>query len=118
GHSWPGNVRELENVLTKALLMTESATLGAADVEVSASPGAPKAKGTLPASRAGFLADEEARILAVLRACRWNVSEAGKALGIPRAPLYRSPDRYGVARDKPSARVPRARRNPGPPRGR
>jgi serine/threonine-protein kinase PknK len=99
GHPWPGNVRELENVLTKAVLMTEGATIQAADVEV---PSATAVKAAaLPADRAGFLAAEEGRILAVLRACRWNVSEAGKALGIPRATLYRKLDRYGAVREKP-----------------
>jgi transcriptional regulator with GAF, ATPase, and Fis domain len=106
-HPWPGNVRELENVLTKAVLMTEGATIQAADVEVpSASVTAKSA--ALPADRAGFLAAEQDRILAVLRACRWNVSEAGKALGIPRATLYRKLERFGAVREKEGEESPRA----------
>jgi serine/threonine-protein kinase PknK len=116
GHSWPGNVRELENVLTKAVLMTEGATVQAVDVEVPSSSAAVKAT-ALPADRASFLAAEEGRILAVLRACRWNVSEAGKALGIPRATLYRKLDRYGAVRESPDSTAPRASRKGKSPRG-
>jgi transcriptional regulator with GAF, ATPase, and Fis domain len=94
-HAWPGNVRELENVLTKAALMAEGDTLGPEDLEL---PAPAPAASAVVVDRSGFLHEEEGRILAVLRACRWNVSEAQKTLGIPRATLYRKLKRYGVER--------------------
>jgi transcriptional regulator with GAF, ATPase, and Fis domain/tetratricopeptide (TPR) repeat protein len=115
-HPWRGNVRELENVLTKAVVMTEGATIQAADVELP-TPSSIAKLAALPADRAGFLDDERARILGVLRACRWNVSEAGKALGIPRATLYRKLDRFGATRERSDDGAP-ARKGPSPRRSR
>ncbi|MGA7966348.1 MAG: sigma-54 dependent transcriptional regulator [Gammaproteobacteria bacterium] len=38
GHPFPGNVRELENVLERAFALTESDTIGAADIHLRRSP--------------------------------------------------------------------------------
>ncbi|APR75108.1 Response regulator of zinc sigma-54-dependent two-component system [Minicystis rosea] len=95
-HGWPGNVRQLQNVLTKAVLMAERGTIDAADLDL---PRAAVAAPALPASRAAFREAEEDRVLAVLRACRWNVTEACKTLDMPRATLYRRLKEYGVSRD-------------------
>jgi transcriptional regulator with PAS, ATPase and Fis domain len=98
-HRWPGNVRELENVLTKAVLMADGGVLGAADVDPSGAPGAP----VVPASRAAFRGEEAERMLAVLRACKWNVSEACRTLGMSRATLYRRLKRAGVSPEREGA---------------
>ncbi|MFT3771248.1 MAG: sigma 54-interacting transcriptional regulator [Minicystis sp.] len=95
-HGWPGNVRQLQNVLTKAVLMAEGGVIDAVDLDL---PRATAAAPALPATRAAYREAEEDRVLAVLRACRWNVSEACKTLGMPRATIYRRLKAYGVTRD-------------------
>jgi serine/threonine-protein kinase PknK len=93
-HAWPGNVRELENVLTKALLLAEGPTITAEHLALAPTAEA----GALARDRAAFAAQEAAEMLAVLRSTRWNVSEACRALRMPRATFYRKLQRYGLAR--------------------
>jgi serine/threonine-protein kinase PknK len=89
-HPWPGNVRELENVLTKATLFCDGDTITAADVEVASSPPQD------PASREAHVRAEAERITSALRTTGWNVSEAARSLGIPRASFYRKLHRHGL----------------------
>ena len=92
GLSWRGNVRELQNVLTRAVLMSDGQTLTVADLDMT------EQALRLPTDRRQFEREERQRILAVLSACRWNVSEAVRVIGIPRATLYRKLKRYGLRR--------------------
>ncbi|NOY94504.1 MAG: GAF domain-containing protein, partial [Deltaproteobacteria bacterium] len=89
-HAWPGNVRELENVLSRAVVMSD----GVLRVEHLGLPE----RGTLPRSRGEFQQGEAERILRELQATEWNISEVGRRLGIPRNSLYRKLARYGIAR--------------------
>jgi len=52
------------------------------------------------AGREGYESGEAARMVAVLRSCRWNVSKAARTMGIPRPTFYRKMKRYGVSRSK------------------
>jgi serine/threonine-protein kinase PknK len=93
-HAFPGNVRELENVLTRAFVLAPGATIRAEDLDLGARrTPAPRAR-----SRRDFETDEKDRILAALRAARWNVSVVSRTLGIPRNTLYRKLSRYGLER--------------------
>ena len=89
-----GNVRELENLLARGFLMRrDAAMIVAADLGIE-SLGAASARGPRPSrsgpkNRRGFHDTELQRILAALEACRWNVSEVSRQLGIPRTTLYR-----------------------------
>ncbi|MFP3380993.1 hypothetical protein SB767_32225, partial [Bacillus sp. SIMBA_069] len=62
-HDWPGNVRELANVLERALLMSDSDTLEADDVEsvMPTAPvaAAPKVVGLRPLGMAEAVAQAE-----------------------------------------------------------
>ena len=93
-HPFPGNVRELENVLTRAFVLALGSKIRAEDLDL----GARRAPAPRARSRRDFEADEKDRILAALRAARWNVSVVSRTLGIPRNTLYRKLSRYGLER--------------------
>ena len=95
-YEWPGNVRQLENVLTKALLLAGGEAIEVSDLSL---PTIPVGRADV-VDRQSFEADEGARILAVLRAERWNVSKVARILGIPRPTLYRKMKRLGIKRDQ------------------
>lgn len=82
---WPGNVRELINRVNRAVIMTDSKLITAADlgleVFVQESQGV-----TLEAARALF---EKDIIESSLRANGNNVSKAAQQLGVSRVTLYR-----------------------------
>ena len=93
-HVWPGNVRELENVLVTALLMAEEGrALSTRDIQLPSQNTRPA---TPVASRRDYQRAEEERIRDALVACRWNVSEVARQLGVSRPTLYRRLRRYGI----------------------
>ncbi len=95
--SWPGNVRELRNLIERLLIMTEGDTIGLAEVE-SALPADIDEEPVSEIRAARDRAEREA-ILATLRQCAWNVTEAAKRLGMDRGYLHRKIKRYGLVRD-------------------
>ena len=90
-HDWPGNVRQLRNVLSKALVLTESDQITEHDIEL---PGKKPRRRVV--NRGEFERDEAASIQAALERYRWNVSEVSRDLGIPRTTLYRKLKKYGL----------------------
>jgi two-component system response regulator AtoC len=46
-YNWPGNVRELENVIERALVLTDDARIDVAQLPMALSPGAPAAPATV-----------------------------------------------------------------------
>ena len=93
-HPFPGNVRELENVLTRAFVLAAGPKIRAEELDL----GGKRAPAPRARSRRDFETDEKDRILAALRAARWNVSVVSRSLGIPRNTLYRKLARYGLER--------------------
>jgi transcriptional regulator with PAS, ATPase and Fis domain len=91
-HEWPGNVREHENVLTKAMVLADRDVVRAADLEL----GAPIVRAAARVSRSSHAASEKRRIEAALAANGFNVADACRTLGIPRATMYRKLKRYGI----------------------
>ncbi|MGE0812115.1 MAG: sigma-54-dependent transcriptional regulator [Vicinamibacterales bacterium] len=87
-HRWPGNVRELDHAIERAVLMTQSTVVRAADLGLRVDP-----------SSAGRLEDmslEEVEAFLIKKAmARYgNVSHAARALGLSRSALYRRLERY------------------------
>ncbi len=96
-YSWPGNVRELKNLIERLLIMSEGESIGVSDVEAALPAGTDEE----PVSEIRAARDRAERdaILATLRQCSWNVTEAAKRLGMDRGYLHRKIKRYGLVRD-------------------
>ncbi len=91
-YDWPGNVRELRNAVEKMIVLATGTQLDVADVPEQMH-GRAGANVTLAVS--GTLDEtEKAKIMAVLKDCNGNRTEAARALGISRRTLYRKLDRY------------------------
>jgi two-component system, NtrC family, response regulator AtoC len=114
-HSWPGNVRELRNVIERAVLLIDDATievshlaLGAGVDAPSAAPPATTPVAAAPAAAAAAganLSDELAalerqRILDALDQCGGNQTRAAELLGIPRRTFVKRLEQYGVPRPR------------------
>jgi DNA-binding NtrC family response regulator len=93
GHSWPGNVRELRNVLERALLVSEGATIEVRDLRFAlGSPAEPAAEAPQT------LEDIERRAIDdAVRAENGNVEMAARRLAISRSGLYLKMKKYGLA---------------------
>ena len=85
---WRGNVRELENALERAILLTEDAYVGVADLPAELTGGVhcPEISEDL---RAALRAYEREHIRQVLAATDGNREEAARRLGIDVSTLYR-----------------------------
>ncbi|UZP66353.1 sigma-54 dependent transcriptional regulator [Desulfovibrio mangrovi] len=100
-HDWPGNVRELENAMERAVIMAtgEYITLRELPRNLSDAPltDVPISADGEPAL-AGLSLDELERraIMATLKECGDNKSEAARRLGITRATLHNKLKRYGM----------------------
>jgi len=91
-YDFPGNVRELANVVERAVIVAERATVGAKDLPEAVLLAA-GAHGRL--ARRPTLAELEAEyVREILEAARGNKSEAARILGISRKNLYEKLARY------------------------
>ncbi|MDH3640211.1 MAG: sigma-54 dependent transcriptional regulator [Gammaproteobacteria bacterium] len=94
-HDWPGNVRELMNRIKRAVLMSESRTIQAADLglagETNGTGNRDTNKGTLKEVR------EEAErdvLVQTLTRTNFNISSAAQQLGVSRVTLYKLLKKY------------------------
>jgi two-component system NtrC family response regulator len=91
-HRWPGNVRELENVMKRAVIMSESKAIRAADIGLSNSANS---NGALNLRQVRDDAEKDA-VLRVLGRVNGNLSKAAELLGISRPTLYDLIHRFGL----------------------
>jgi two-component system, NtrC family, response regulator AtoC len=112
GHSWPGNIRELRNVIERASLVCEGATIEPCDLDleletpVIAGP-CPERRddpAVSPADLEAPLGEERAQIVRVLAQTAGNQTQAARLLGVSRATLVRRLDEYGLPRPRQSGR--------------
>jgi transcriptional regulator with PAS, ATPase and Fis domain len=91
-YDWPGNVRELQNAVERAVLVSRSSEIQAADLplRVSDTASAPIGKS---------LADlERHHIARVLAETNWNIVRSARELGIDRVTLYNKIKKYDLKR--------------------
>jgi DNA-binding NtrC family response regulator len=93
-HSWPGNVRELRNALEHAVLLTDSDTIDADVLGLSAR----RAPAAAPSPDDTTLkASEIQEITRALQLEGGRVERAAQRLGVPRSSLYQKIRKYGIA---------------------
>jgi DNA-binding NtrC family response regulator len=103
-HAWPGNVRELENVVQRAIVLSEEPT-----VDVSSLPSALRnsrlgvelGAGAEAAQLSHSYEDEVRRfkralVLRALRECGWRKAECARTLGVARGYLHRLINQLGI----------------------
>ena len=87
---WNGNIRELQNVIEKAVIMSEGSLLHRHDILTESSqPGAVQMR------QAGG-EDEERMVREAMERAGWNVSAAARLLGISRPTLYSKLRKYNL----------------------
>jgi two-component system response regulator AtoC len=103
-HDWPGNVRELENVLHRAMILTEAGRITVADLPPQLTPPVPVAAASLDAKTVdeGPLREqvrrfEHSRILRAIEECGGDRRAAAQRLGIGLSSLYRKLEEYASA---------------------
>ena len=98
-YRWPGNVRELRNVVETTVALAESGLIEADDLpdEVrTPTPGSDRSNDEQSPPVAGDLREAERQaILAQVRDCDGNLTQAARRLGIARSTLYLRLAKYG-----------------------
>ncbi len=85
---WPGNVRELENIIERAVALSNGPVLGASDIRLDASAGkAPPDAVPFPPEGMTLERFEEEVIREALRRTNGNKSQAARLLGLSRNAL-------------------------------
>jgi DNA-binding NtrC family response regulator len=110
-YPWPGNVRELQNVVERAVIVTDGPEIVLDDLTetvahhrtagsaVLPGPGAMDEAPSHPEEIVPLDEVERRTVLSALGATNWNVSETAERLRIGRATLYRRINQYGFTRD-------------------
>lgn len=84
-YHFPGNVRELENILERALAMSDGTIIGIGDLQLPQiiNAVATESHQAAPANLSGFLQDQEKEIiLEALEKTKWNRTAAARLLGL------------------------------------
>ena len=113
-HDWPGNVRELENVIERALALSESCLIRASDIDLpgDAPPENASAPTSLRAAKAEVVSRFEREYLAdVLERNHGNITHAARAAGKNRRAFFALMKKHRMAGrlSKPQGGADRAR---------
>ena len=86
---WSGNIRELQNVIEKAVILSEARTLTANDIQIDGASHSSLGR--------EFLAEDEERLVRqAMDRTGGNISAAAKMLGVSRPTFYAKLKKYGL----------------------
>ncbi len=89
-YHWPGNVRELENIIERAVILSDTGLIRPEDISIT--QAYQKESGSLNS----LDEIERSHILKVLAETGWNQSKASQILGIDRKTLYLKLKKYAI----------------------
>ncbi|MFH1678452.1 MAG: sigma-54 dependent transcriptional regulator [Candidatus Omnitrophota bacterium] len=104
-YDWPGNIRELENVIERAVILTQGEVIAKVDLPDHLQEGEydQSKTGTFPGETKGnkllkeALENPEREIIrGTLEKADWNRKKAAERLGINRTTLYNKMKKYGL----------------------
>jgi two-component system, NtrC family, response regulator GlrR len=98
GQDWPGNVRELENLIHRAVVLSDGAVLS---IDPTPEPPAPRlltGQGFREATARAIAAFEKAYLAELLARTRGNLSMAARLSGKERSRLGKLVKKHGIAR--------------------
>ena len=90
---WSGNIRELQNVIEKAVILSEAKNLTGKDLQLEQTKPGTTASGTL---KTVSEAEEERLVREAMDRSNGNISAAAKMLGVSRPTLYAKLKKYGL----------------------
>lgn len=90
---WNGNIRELQNLVEKAVIMSDGGRIAAADIQFDAAGQQPRA--AVQMRRAGEEEDERL-VRSAMERSNFNISVAARMLGISRPTLYAKLKKYKI----------------------
>ena len=100
-YDWPGNVRELENVIHRAIVLARGPVIQLQDVPLDVAlpeTGSRLAEDTGLPLREACEQFERQYVLRVLEGVQWNVSRAGRLLGVHRNTVLAKLSGWGIQR--------------------
>ncbi len=92
-YRWPGNVRELQHLIERIVILNDSETLTAKDINLS--PAVTQGE-AIPFNNYQLEEAEKILIIKAVSKHDGNLTRAAKDLGITRAALYRRLEKYGL----------------------
>ena len=96
GYNWPGNVRELENVIERAVILTNKNIILPKDLPPAVINQQKSAESADDGSEPTLEALEKNYILKILDKYTWNQKKASEVLGISTTTLWRKLKSYGI----------------------
>lgn len=97
GYDWPGNVRELENVVERAVILTNKNVIMPEDLPSTFQSSSPKSKeGVTDFGEITLEELEKRHIIGALENYNWNQKKASEVLGISTTTLWRKLKSYGI----------------------
>jgi DNA-binding NtrC family response regulator len=100
-YPWPGNIRELENVIERAVALTDSKTIILKDLPDNIAKinlqNIPVHYNNQPLNKA-VVTFEKQYLLSLLEKHNWNIQQASREAGVSRQNLYRKMQKYSITR--------------------